>query len=356
VISLKKYLDMEVGETRVVSAGETEMSELLMATLAAYRSALLAMGSSGVRACPGVGPDLQQNLAELAKQLEGELNPKLLGQTDKKVEEQVQQWGTRSAEYFKAKADEIKELLIVLARTAQSVGERDQRYANQFTQFTTRLQTIANLEDLTQVRSSLVKGAAELKTCVDQMARESHESVNQLRAEVSTYENKLKAVEELAMRDALTGLANRRNVEERMQWRIAHEQRFCILILDMNKFKQINDTHGHLAGDSLLKQFSQELRSNLRSSDIAGRWGGDEFIVMLDCDLTGAKSHIERMRKWVFGDYTIELDGGKGELKVHVDASIGLAQWEPRETMKELIERADKAMYEDKQLLRKMKA
>jgi len=347
MISLKKYLDMTSDGTH-----QSESNELVAVTLESYRAALLAIGNSGFRACPSISSEMQQNLASLHNKLSGDVTPALVKETEKKVEEQLQQWGGRTSEHFKAKANEVKELLMVLARTAESVGERDQRYAGHFSQFTTRLQTIADLEDLTEVRASLVKGASELKTYVDQMALDSHESVAQLRAEVSTYETKLKAAEELALRDPLTGLANRRNVEERLEWRISHQQNFCLIILDLNRFKQVNDTHGHLAGDDLLKQFSHELRSNLRSSDIAGRWGGDEFIVVLDCDLNAAKSQIERMRKWVFGEYTIQLGPGKGELKVDIDASVGVAQRQSGETIQQVIERADAAMYRDKKLAR----
>jgi GGDEF domain-containing protein len=193
--------------------------------------------------------------------------------TGKHVEEQLQQWGGRTAEYFKAKTNDVKELLLALAGTAESMGERDQRYTKEFSEFTTQLQTIANLDDLTQMRASLVQRATELKSCVDRMAQDSNKSVARLRAEVSTYETKLKTVEQLALRDALTSLSNRRSVEERIEWRITHEQMFCVVILDLDRFKQVNDTYGHLAGDSLLKQFSRELRSNTRPTDVVGRWG-----------------------------------------------------------------------------------
>lgn len=352
MISLKRYLDMDVTER---PAKGPKPSDLLTATLECYQSALLAMGKSGAQACPGVNSVLQQNLAELGKQIFTDLTPEAVGKTEKQVEEQLRQWGGQSAEYFKAKANEVKELLILLAHTAQSLGERDQRYANQFTQFTSRLHTIANLEDLTQVRSSLVQGAAELKTYVDRMAQDSRESVAQLRAEVSTYETKLKAVEELALRDSLTGLANRRNAEERIQGRIAYQQAFCVMMIDLNHFKQVNDTYGHSAGDSLLKQFSHELRSNLRASDVAARWGGDEFIVISDCDLAGANCQIERMRKWVLGEYTVKRTG-ETEVKIPVDASMGVVQWQKDETMEKLIERADTAMYTEKRLSQKKKA
>lgn len=320
-----------------------------------YRSVLLAMGKSGVQACPTVGSDLQSNLANVVNRLAGDLTPPLVKETGTQVTQQVQLWGDRTAEYFKARTTEVKELLIVLARTAESVGERDQRYTGHFSQFTSRLQTISNLEDLTQVRASLVQQATELKTYVDRMEQDSHKLVAQLQTEVSTYETKLKEVEELALRDALTGLANRRYVEEHLELRIAQQRAFCVAMLDLNRLKHVNDRYGHLAGDNLLQQFSQELRSSLRSTDMVGRWGGDEFIVVMDCDLPGANAQIERLRKWVFGEYTIRPGKGTGEVRVNVDAAVGLTQWQPGERIQEVIEHADTDMYRQKELGRKQK-
>jgi diguanylate cyclase (GGDEF)-like protein len=352
VISLKKYLDMDPNK---LPPCEPPPDELLAAVVASYRSALLTMGKSGVQACPAVGPDLRQGLASLEQRLSKNITTAMVKETETKIIEQLDQWGGRAEEYFKTKADEVKELLIVMARTVESVGERDKGYTNQFTQFTTRLRNIANLEDLTQVRASLLKGANELKSCVDQMAQDSNKLVARLQAEVSTYENKLKAAEDLALRDPLTNLSNRRNVEERLQWRISRQQIFCVAMLDVNGLKQVNDKYGHLAGDNMLKQFSQELRSGCRSTDVLGRWGGDEFIIIMDCDSSGAQSQIERLRKWVFGEYTIKTGAGPDEVKVSVDASVGLAQWKSGETLQQIIERADAAMYKEKQEAKKRK-
>jgi len=353
VISLKKYLDMDVSTP---SPSEPERIEPLSTIVESYRAALLSFGKNAVRVCPSVSSDLQRGLEGVEKQLSGDLKLSVVKDTAKKVEDLLLQWGNRTAEHLKGKANEVKELLLTLARTAESVGERDQRYANQFSQFTTRLQTIANLDDLTQIRASLVRSASELKTYVDQMAKDSQKSVIELRAEISNYETKLKEVEELAVRDVLTTLANRRYIEDRLAQRVQQKQDFCVVILDLNTFKPINDTYGHLAGDDLLKQFSQELRSNVRSSDIVGRWGGDEFILILDCPLPGAKLQIERIQKWVFGDYTIKLGAGAAEVKVKLDASIGVAQWQHGETMEQVIKNADASMYKEKQLAYKAKA
>jgi diguanylate cyclase (GGDEF)-like protein len=352
LISLKKYLDMQPDKP---VAPEPAVHELFLAVIESYRAVLLAMGNSGVHACPASGSDLQHALGALERPLFAKLTVPLVKETEAQAEEQLRRWGECTAEYFQCKANEVKELLLILARTAESMGERDHRYADHFSQLTAKLQTIADLDDLTEVRISLVKQAAELKTYVDQMAVESRNSVSQLQTEVTTYETRLKAAEQLASQDSLTGIANRRSIEERIEWRISHQQQFCVVMLDLDRFKQVNDNHGHLAGDNLLQQFSQELRSNVRSTDLVGRWGGDEFIMVLDCDLTVAKSQCERVEKWVLGEYTIPVKDEK-EIKFKVHASMGLAQWQPGETMQQLIARADSTMYREKEQARAQKA
>ncbi len=336
-------------------AGEPEDGVLLPAMMELYCSALRGMGQSAVQACPTVGSDLEQELARIENRLANDPTIECMKQTEPQVADGLNKWGTRTAEHFQTKSNEVKELLIVLAKTAESVGARDQRYTAQFNDLTTRLKAIANLDDLTQIRASLMQRATELKNCVDQMERDSQESVAQLRAEVSTYQTKLKAVEHLALKDTLTGLANRRSIEARMEWLLLQNETFCVVMLDLNGFKQINDTHGHAAGDHLLVQFAKELETNIRSADMAGRWGGDEFIAVLTCDLAGAKSHLDRIQKWVFGKYTIQAGGTKDTRDVEVSAAVGLAQWRTGITMQDVIKEADAAMYKDKQATSKQR-
>ena len=122
--------------------------------------------------------------------------------------------------------------------------------------------------------------------------------------------------------------------------------RFCVAILDIDGFKNVNDRHGHRAGDELLKQFSVELRHARRATDVIGRWGGDEFILLLDCSLEEGQQQVERLREWICGEYTVQTKAGA--VKISVSSSIGLAECEANENMKEVVARADAAMYQDK--------
>ena len=351
MISIKKYLELDESELNKYRPPSPE--ELAASTLEAYRSALSAMANSGQQACPALGPGLQRSLTLLAGTLGRAVTPPLIKEIEARVEQQLREWREQTADYFRQRAGDVKEILMVLAHAAESVAERDQRYAAQFGEFTKRLQALAKLEDLPQIRAAIERGAKDLKTCVDKMEQDGRESVAALRSQVSTYQTKLEEAEQRASHDALTGLDNRPGVEVKLQRRIEEGKPFCIVILDLNGFKQVNDTYGHEAGDDLLKQFSTELRSASRVTDVVGRWGGDEFIVVLDGNLTEAQAHVERMQKWVFGSYTLHL-GSEGP-KVDMTAAIGLVERKTGETIKALLVRADALMYKQKSAVRKSK-
>jgi diguanylate cyclase (GGDEF)-like protein len=344
MISIKRYLEQTEAEPD--GHDEPEAQSLLPVTVAAYRSALMEMGNCGQDACPALGGELKQGLGKLEEKLSAKLTCETVKETETGVREHLQGWGRLTATHYQKQTSEVKEILLMMARTAESVGERDQRCATQITDVTTRLKSIANLEDLTAIRESIKQSATDLKSSVDRMTAEGKAAIDQLKKEVTTYQARLEEAEEIASRDALTGLRSRLSVEGQIEQSLHAEAAFCIVIIDIDEFKRVNDKHGHMAGDELLKQFATELRSVCRSTDTIGRWGGDEFILLLHCGIAEAIAQIDRLRKWVCGNYTVQANSVPRKLQV--DASIGLAERLPGETMKELIERADAEMYRDK--------
>lgn len=349
MISLKRYLDsprMDANAAVGVAEGE-----LLPAVIDAYGSALMEMGNCSLDACPGMGDELKRNLGELKAGLAAGMNCEVLAATDGGVREQLRGWGRGTARHYQQKACEVKEMLLMMARTAESVSARDQRCAGQMIAVTERLKAIASLDDLSEVRASIEKSTVELKTSIDRMTEEGKAVLDRLKKQVASYQTKLEEAEEIASRDALTGLSSRLYAEGQIERRIGSGTGFCVALVDIDRFKKVNDDYGHLTGDELLKQFGTELRSACRATDVIGRWGGDEFILLFDCGLEEAEAQTERLRKWVCGNYTLEGRRGQGRagaLRLRVDASIGLAAHGPGEEMKDLLARADAAMYEQK--------
>ena len=321
-------------------------SGLLKSTLDSYRAAVAATSTFGAQASPCLGAEFAQSLAVLGQRLDEAPTAEAVAETQKLFETELEQAGARAAGYLTQKASEVKELIVVIASTAEAMGERDHRYCQQFNDFSARLQTIANLDDLTKIRLSLVQSAQELKSYVDKMANETQECVRQLRTELSASRAREEETERLANRDPLTGLGNRRRVELELEHFEEQKKPFCVMMFDVNGFKQINDGLGHLAGDQVLKQFAVELKAAFRPTDFIGRWGGDEFIAIVDCPLKQAEAQVGRIRQWVFGDYEIVVSGVAR--KVGVSAAIGLAAGSAHEPFVKVIERADAAMYRDK--------
>jgi diguanylate cyclase len=351
VISLKKYLDMPGGE---VSTSGPESS--CAAAVDCYRAMLLATGKDAALACSTVGETLDVELRKLANKIGPDVTAELLMQTEADAEARLEDWRHRTAQHLKSKADDAKELLLVLAKTAEAVGSRDEGHARQLHDLTLRLEKICDLDDLSEIRVSLTKHVTELKDNVTQMKRDNQELVDQMRHKLTTYENKLKEVQLLVLKDELTGLANRRSVEERIQLNIANGIEFCVLLLDLNGFKAVNDKYGHPAGDDLLKQFATELLNRSRVTDLVGRWGGDEFIVIYEKEVSDASLYVRRIEEWVFGRYQVRYPGDPKPHPIEVTAAIGVAKWMPGETMEHVVACADAAMYENKRAMRALRS
>jgi diguanylate cyclase (GGDEF)-like protein len=349
MISIKKYLDnAEIGPNDCAAEGG---DPVLSAALSAYRSTLREIANSGAAVCPALGADFQQSLERIGKGLSRNLSAVI--STESGVRDLLQDWGRRTVQHYQQRAGEIKDILLVIARTAECVGHRDQRCTQQIHAVTARLQSIANLDDLIQIRSAIEQSAVDLRVSVEKMNAEGRAVIDHLRAEVVTYQAKLEQAEYIAACDSMTGLGSRLWMEERIQQRIDMQASFCAAVIDIDDFKVVNDKHGHLVGDLLLKEFAAELRSACRSSDTLGRWGGDEFIFLLDCGQVEAKAQIERVNAWICGDYTV--NGKSGKLKLRLDASIGVAEHRPHETLQELVERAHAEMYLHKASVRARK-
>jgi diguanylate cyclase (GGDEF)-like protein len=153
-------------------------------------------------------------------------------------------------------------------------------------------------------------------------------------------------VEQQALVDPLTGLANRRSLEESLQEELSRAQRFdesvCFVLADLDRFKSINDRHGHPTGDRALREFAQTLRGVVREVDSAGRWGGEEFALVLPgTDVSGGVALAERIRETLA---VREIRATDGEL-VHLTASFGVAAYPQSGDHSALVAAADEALY-----------
>lgn len=153
---------------------------------------------------------------------------------------------------------------------------------------------------------------------------------------------------EVAIRDPLTGIFNRRHFFEvaaqLREMATRHQWPLSVAILDADHFKDVNDVHGHAAGDEALRGLVRAARKNLRASDVLARYGGEEFVLLMpETDLEEATRAAERMRAAIDAE-PIEL----GASRIHLTVSIGVASLTAQESIESLLNRADAALYRAK--------
>lgn len=161
------------------------------------------------------------------------------------------------------------------------------------------------------------------------------EQVTRLRLQAETYYR-------LAHTDSLTGVPNRRYLLSEIGHELERSQRYghpmALILIDLDRFKQVNDRHGHEMGDRALQQVAQRIQRGIRHSDRMGRWGGEEFLVLLsEAGLEEATQLAERLRE--------ELEQPLMEGLEPLSASLGVAVAQPGDTLDRLVNRADQAMY-----------
>jgi diguanylate cyclase (GGDEF)-like protein len=160
----------------------------------------------------------------------------------------------------------------------------------------------------------------------------------------------LQEVQRLAITDSLTGLYNRRHFskmgEDEVRRAIRYRRSLSAIMLDIDHFKRANDTYGHSVGDQILQAVAERCRQELRSVDVVGRYGGDEFVILLpENDLSAAKQVAERLRKSIAQR---KLDTARGSATV--TASLGVSAMNGKQTtLEDLLSRADQALYAAKQ-------
>ncbi len=216
----------------------------------------------------------------------------------------------------------------------------------------------ASIEEqkLTQIQkdqaSSLEEILRELLSLVSDLKRTNEEFLKEIetqKAIINELKAKLKTVEAEANLDPLTDLFNRRSLERALEdfFSLCKKSKisFSLVLIDLDNFKHVNDNYGHNTGDVVLVKVAKMLRTSLRAKDIVGRWGGDEFIVILpNTSLENARKIIERIKSQL---EKMEVLAEGRRFKTSISAGV-VECGECFQTWMDMVKEADRLMYEDK--------
>jgi diguanylate cyclase (GGDEF)-like protein len=252
--------------------------------------------------------------------------------------------GLRSA-LAGAKQD-VRLVLELLRDATRAMESSNHRVGSDLSDFTSRIQETIDTNDLTRIREALSAQVLSMKGWISSLRTDTDEQLSPLQAQLRVFEERLQNAEYQASTDPLTKLWNRREGERLVQMRIVKQCPCSLLVIDLNRFKFINDEYGHQCGDRVLQFVAAKLSECVRPTDSVCRWGGDEFVVLLDCGLDIARRRATQLGEQIEGHFLFESQGRI--TAVPVSASIGVATYEHGDSFDDVFQRADAEMYRRK--------
>jgi diguanylate cyclase len=237
----------------------------------------------------------------------------------------------------------LRDVLEEAARTAAAALEDSGQFEATLRDTQSRLTDAVSLESVHAIIAELARETTRMQSATEAV----HERLESRAREVEELTRQLEQAKSEALLDPLTGLKNRRGFEIAVKELGASGSPFggaALVLADIDHFKQINDRHGHLLGDKILKAIGQTLLSNLKGRDIAARPGGDEFVILLQqTPLVGARALAEQIRTAVAAGRIRRADSK--EQPGSVTLSIGVALGTSDDTLESMLARADAALY-----------
>ena len=248
---------------------------------------------------------------------------------------------------LKAKSATLERELTTIADIVQSHLEANGRYSASLAQADQNLPPTTNPEKVRAIIHLLIEANKEMQRETNDLARNLEKS----RLQVAALRSKLVEAKALGLRDSLTALGNRRSFDSHLAKEVAEARtqgtELCLVMGDLDHFKKINDNFGHPFGDRVLKHFAQLLLKTIRESDIAVRFGGEEFAVILpQTSLEIATRLTDQIRSRLEAQEW--MNAQSGQLFSKITASFGIVRLNDKDDCETLVKRADMMLYEAK--------
>ena len=255
----------------------------------------------------------------------------------------AQHIAARDMEAFERLQLQLRTLLEDTAQSAASAGQQAAEFGRSLQGHAKVLADPQGPERIREIVADMLVGTQKMQTVTTDLSTKLQARTN----EVNALTESLRRAQSEALLDSLTGLKNRRGLERAVEDLLRDPPGLlgsALLLADIDHFKVVNDTYGHVLGDKVIRAVAHVLRSSIKGRDVAARLGGEEFAILLpQTSLTGAAAVAEQIRGTVEQGRICRPDGN--ESIGQVTLSVGVAIAKPGDTLEALLERADAAMY-----------
>jgi diguanylate cyclase len=288
--------------------------------------------------------------AEQVKSIE---KPKRLELQFEQRKEGILDFIERQNSYIRDCEQELRDIIELLTRAMANLNVENLEFYQRVYDQSEKIIEITRLDDIKKIKNALRDEVERMRETVDLKKDQERRHMQRLAGQVTSLRQELEQARARSLTDALTGAYNRQALDDYLAEQTERgevmQNRFALLLLDLDNFKSVNDTHGHQIGDRALMAFVQKCRTCIRSDDFLARYGGEEFVIILPAaDLRNGLKKARQICETVSAArYATGRDDKDEYLRITV--SIGVCAYKKGDNPETLIARADKALYDAKQ-------
>jgi len=265
----------------------------------------------------------------------------------------INEYIERQKKYVAERERELRDIIDLLVNAMTDLNTENREFYRRVHSQSEKIEKISHLDDIKRIKNALRHEVEQMRDIVDLKADQDKRSIDILAQQVEQLRNELEKARTKSMTDPLTGVYNRQALDEYLDEKVKRASRlgeeFALLMLDIDDFKKINDTYGHLIGDRVLMAFAGKCRQTIRSDDFLARYGGEEFVIILEgAGYRNAMKKAKQICETVASaKYTTDQNHSGQYLSI--TTSIGVTVFRKNDTAESLLERADQALYAAKQ-------
>jgi diguanylate cyclase len=258
----------------------------------------------------------------------------------------------RQKTYLSEREKEFRAIIDLMAAAMSGLDDENQEFYRSIRSQGERFEEITRLDDIKRIKNELFREVENMRAMVRQKESQDHHTLDALSNQVEILKKELDRARHSANTDHLTGVNNRKALDAYLQRMVEQSgitrAPFSLLMMDLDDFKQLNDTYGHTVGDRMLLAFAEKCRASVRSDDFLARYGGEEFTLILPgASLRHATKKAKKLCRSIAAARYAADEASTSDI-VSVTVSIGVSAFRKGDTAKRLVERADQCLYKAK--------